>query len=352
MSRTFASLKIEFTVGTDISDAAQEGMRLANKLDILVEFKFNNVTCFCRPAENWQSIPFEYEEAQKSKSQYKFASSSPIKLPAKPTIHHGEDNLQYLSAKQENGGMLDKMLDAVSEREEMWRKLTSSISGAKPETGYPTIDRQEEKKDWEIVETSNKVDGVHCYVKNGCEDFKCEIHSVRRLSDDEVFSVGDEDEYGKKIEGFLIEDKWIGGMCACFTGNTAHTSIMFLKKKQPKPEERISVGYLTEHDTLKGNKWDSFWYQVCFSKPIPKDKFQLIKQAIWAVINNVEFHNIPGVMWGETKFKTEKLYTESQLTEARGEAFEAGRDGKPGFYNMTFIYPTFEDYEKSLNQSK
>lgn len=102
-----ASIKVEFSAGADISDAAEEAMGLANKLDILVEFKFNNVTCFCRPGENWRTIPNEYKEAQASMAKYKFASSSPITDTPEQTSYKshltGDTIVTYAIPKNESG---------------------------------------------------------------------------------------------------------------------------------------------------------------------------------------------------------------------------------------------------------
>lgn len=54
---------------------------------------------------------------------------------------------------------------------------------------------------------------------------------------------------------------------------------------QQEPE-RIWVSHFCEHDTLKGNKWDSWFYQFCLSKEIGRDKFPSIKEAIEKVLNS------------------------------------------------------------------
>lgn len=44
-----ATIKIEFSTGTTILDAFTEAVRLANLLNVFVEFEFNDVTCLASP---------------------------------------------------------------------------------------------------------------------------------------------------------------------------------------------------------------------------------------------------------------------------------------------------------------
>jgi hypothetical protein len=67
------TIKGEFTAGTDIVDAFQDATELANKLNVCVEFKFNDVKCFANPNGRIRKGAYEYHEALKSKSTLKYA---------------------------------------------------------------------------------------------------------------------------------------------------------------------------------------------------------------------------------------------------------------------------------------
>lgn len=71
-----------------------------------------------------------------------------------------------------------------------------------------------------------------------CIDQGCSIHSVRRLSDGEVFSIGNEiitlGNKREKITGFQMKDNWDGGMGVMY-GIYDGDSIR-IAEKAPKPE--------------------------------------------------------------------------------------------------------------------
>lgn len=49
------SLKVEFTSGDIIANAFAEAVAIATKLDVCVEFKFNDVTCIAFPGGDWEA---------------------------------------------------------------------------------------------------------------------------------------------------------------------------------------------------------------------------------------------------------------------------------------------------------
>jgi len=73
------SLKIECSPGSDITDAFQESVNLANKLNICIDFTFNGVYCMAKPNGVIRNGVEEYHEALKDKSQHKFARAFPYK---------------------------------------------------------------------------------------------------------------------------------------------------------------------------------------------------------------------------------------------------------------------------------
>jgi hypothetical protein len=69
------TIKLEADPGSEITDAFQEAIELANRIQFSVEFKFNDVTCFVKPGGSVRMGVESWQEAISSKSQYKFARS-------------------------------------------------------------------------------------------------------------------------------------------------------------------------------------------------------------------------------------------------------------------------------------
>ena len=83
--------------------------------------------------------------------------------------------------------------------------------------------RRVEVKDWEVVKSKSVQGGFHDYDEKLCKEFCCTIHSVRRLSDGETFTVGeymtydgisphswsDDNSYGCPIKSFTIHNEYI-----------------------------------------------------------------------------------------------------------------------------------------------
>lgn len=72
---------------------------------------------------------------------------------------------------------------------------------------------KEVKKDYEILKCENDCFGIHDYIspeqsKTHClkEDHPCKIYSIRRLSDNEVFTIGDITGGGNKIINFKLDN--------------------------------------------------------------------------------------------------------------------------------------------------
>jgi hypothetical protein len=73
---------------------------------------------------------------------------------------------------------------------------------------------------------------------------------------------------------------------SCYMGKFVENNPEWFKEKQqPIVEERIVVSHFNHHDNFKGNIVDSFFYQFCSSKPIPKEKHEAVKQAIEKTLN-------------------------------------------------------------------
>ena len=67
------SLKLEASVGSSIEDCFKQAHDIACRLDLLVEFYFNGVTCMVKKLSNPDLGPAKYDEALYSKYTHKFA---------------------------------------------------------------------------------------------------------------------------------------------------------------------------------------------------------------------------------------------------------------------------------------
>lgn len=142
----------------------------------------------------------------------------------------------------------------------------------------------EPKKEWEILEGCSNGGGVHKWndssYRETCESQKCEIYSVKRLSDGEVFTVGNEIKHANsKIEEFKI-----GYSGAMYATNKEGVEININslppagEKHKPK---KVEVNVWGDFEGKSGY----FYYQFNSKKEITKDKFPAIKQAIEYILN-------------------------------------------------------------------
>ncbi len=67
-------LTIEVSPATDILDACNEAIRLANLLGIGIWFDFNGVKCLARPGDDAQRLSSDWDRELKSKYAHKIAS--------------------------------------------------------------------------------------------------------------------------------------------------------------------------------------------------------------------------------------------------------------------------------------
>jgi len=176
------------------------------------------------------------------------------------------------------------------------------------------------------------------------------IYSVKRLSDGEVFSVGDVVYYkdGSEksepirwcIDNFYIrEDKVMLARSKDCTLVETIDNNCYLKKQAPK-EEQVPIKV---HDFHKHSNSDKeTWYSFLVGGHIPESKYQSIKSAIEDVLNN--------------KYKPWKMYqtgfTSEELLQARRDAFKEARLAWASSIKQPFdgVYKheTVEDYINSL----
>ena len=215
---------------------------------------------------------------------------------------------------------------------------------------------QQEDKDWEIVSviaddgkpiyspTKDVID--LCLLRNGKR-----IHSVKRKSDGEVFSIGDEVEY--RAGGGLFDKGWCGVIEKIITINYSKLNVEFeihdpswkyekvhkfienIRKKPSIPKERIGVVLgKTDRDLYLESMWTS--------RPIPEDKFPAIKSAIDKILNDESF----------VITTSPNLFTQEALDSAIENAFNAARKAWTSSIKQPFdgeyVHPTFADYLSSL----
>lgn len=71
-------VQVDLFAGTDIGDAAFALCELANKVDELVETKFNDVTLWARPRDNPYDLVKAYEKVVTSPYTFKIAQAKDV----------------------------------------------------------------------------------------------------------------------------------------------------------------------------------------------------------------------------------------------------------------------------------
>lgn len=67
------SLKVEVGAGVRILDACNQAVRIARKLDLIVEFDFNGVLVLAKPCATPEKLAERYMVVSSSDSEYKIA---------------------------------------------------------------------------------------------------------------------------------------------------------------------------------------------------------------------------------------------------------------------------------------
>ena len=67
-------LNVEVYGASSIHDACKEACDLADRINVTVNFKFNDVICIDHPGIDAESLEKSWQIASKSTSQYKFAT--------------------------------------------------------------------------------------------------------------------------------------------------------------------------------------------------------------------------------------------------------------------------------------
>lgn len=275
-----------------------------------------------------------------------------------------------------------------------------------------TLPKKEEPKEWEILSfkqntgitdlwtkfdkgwcrNSNGVAVTVPYTYNGIlSNPLYNIHSVKRLSDGEVFTVGDmvgwgvTKDYQTKLLEFRINDKGVLEFKYMnFTNRysfidfiKAH-ELYKVKKEEPIPSNHSISEMGNSHYNNQGtepipikvevntvwlneeltNNYTKGWYAYQFSinTSIHPAQFPLIKKAIESVLRgnedmgNIETFNRGYKMgWNDASKYDQKQHTSEELLQARSEAFKAARQlTQTDFHHTPYNYRTFNDYLNSI----
>ena len=196
---------------------------------------------------------------------------------------------------------------------------------------------KEKERGWEIWAYEKKEGVVNYSYLYGHK-----ILSVKRLSDGEVFSVGDEVTWSVfgacKITRFEISN----GKCMVYFLGSQWYFLDQIKKSKPIEKERITTRVLPFENFANGKFMG--YYVVEPTKPIPEEKLPAIKQAIEKVLNDEVFDR--------RLIEMQKNHLK-QLEDAFNAARETTEHFNPNnILGRTYIdkkFPTFEDY---IAQSK
>jgi len=241
-------------------------------------------------------------------------------------------------------------------------KKEEHVSG-ETEIRYKKFIVQEEPQ-WEILEYNNcghifnfggigirkkMEDGLFYFTegenKTSCNEFELRdwnINSVKRFPDNTVWSVGDDTQHGK-ISAFKI----IGSTMVAEIKNNVfpYDYPLYLSELKAPKEEQVPIKVESVvFYTSMSEKPIRDVFSVRLTGDISEDKLQPIKKAIQSVINNdglSEYFN-----------KQPKLYSESELLQARRDAFKEARLAWASSIKQPFdgVYKheTVEDYINSL----
>lgn len=248
-----------------------------------------------------------------------------------------------------------------------WSKYLSQ-----PTMKFPEPPKKEEPKpEWEILSFKNKINDVVADVvgyQTLCNQYLLvpeiySIHSVKRLSDNEVFTVGDKVQYKERIapiQQINLRDNNITVNCwnhgADFTNGLSQPLSEISKVKEEPEPIKVSKLYFECHSQ---STWD---YVLEMNYPISIEKYIPIKEAIEFVLNvnderldpNTVYRQSYNLMVEQNQEILEamsKMVSRDELREAEEKAFYAAqardtqRGAIPNQECYPARYPTFSDYK-------
>jgi hypothetical protein len=187
-----------------------------------------------------------------------------------------------ITLTQDNGGDYDYVSNAGIESFYHKNQVENNP------TWFEEIKPTEESKEWEIVKIRYKSDGKiwdtkdHYSIRFPHDSSYCEIYSVRRLSDGEVFSVGDElCELGiRSNEKHKITSmELINGTIGLNYGNGGAIIIRVAKKPSTKEESKESKEW-DFCDKCTSKQYCSFKVR-CMTKEAFTWTTELVEELVW-----------------------------------------------------------------------
>jgi len=214
-----------------------------------------------------------------------------------------------------------------------------------PYQPQPKEDKPE--RDWEVVSAPEITQNWVAIRK---------IKSVRRLSDGEVFSVGDdywfENSDGKVFSNKISRFQIMNGNKISIIGENEKNPCMLQNAKKSKPKEevkepeRIGVIHIRENDFTHfgGNHG----YTIETWGENPEKKYSLIKKTIEYVLNGDDKLYKE---WLINKYNP-SLYSQEQVDKMMEDAFNAARSLDFGLKSTKgiemYYFSTFQDYKNTL----
>lgn len=222
------------------------------------------------------------------------------------------------------------------------------------------------KPEWEILAFSN---GKIVYNKFPDGSFRCDpakdshsrresefvdtlngysISSVKRMSDEEVFTVGDSIDvfYGPQNKKLNVENKITGfgiksGMIVSHTaGDSPLKDIQKIQTPKPEQRERVKISF----DKGSADGGYKAWYNMFCTEIISKEKMSAIKEAIERVLNDdVDVKQSESNGW--------KCFRDDEFEKQIEKAFNAGRELRP-LADQLFVYPDYQHYTANLQSKK
>ena len=258
--------------------------------------------------------------------------------------------------------------------------VESAINAYNPEASHQP---KEDKPEWEILRfyydnpnNCNRVtlmeDRLYYYTQSNQlsgtlemhlrPDSKWGIDSVKRLSDGEVFSVGDEAGKDGYENGKIVQFKIAGSDMYVVINHQLHHTINFrineIQKSKPKEElkepDRIKCfGIISSNQPsrLGAGNYDSvekkYYSTFGTDKKIPDEKLPLIKQAIEQVLNDeqqVRMFDTNYLLVRKSDW--EKRYTQEQVDKMMEGVWNAAINLIVSSINSV-KYTSYQDYKNS-----
>lgn len=250
-----------------------------------------------------------------------------------------------------------------------------------PTTNPPSAEAA--SREWEIVESCAEGGKPHPHnhpsFSHTCEEAGCKIYSVRRISDNQIFSIGDKVDF--KSGGNVWGEFWSGKIISIKPAYTkeelefeiyeegemesaVHKFISNIRHKKPttppaSSKERIEqnsgvkyksvIKFSKEVSDFIQTAWnladDNWYWTEFFYRKVGDFSYEL-----WSA------HQLPASL---KDFIKPKLFTQSDIDKAREDAFNAGRGTEGPKQTVNGVttsvsihqYPTFQDYLNSIPEN-